>query len=300
MTRGAEQAHDLAVRRALGASRFALIRPLAAELLILVGAGVLAALMLLRWVGLAVSALPQLAPLGPSGALQPGVLLWMLAVAGATCVLVCLGLLLMTAVRLPSFPGAPDARVTGRGRRQSALVAGQVTVSCVLVVAAALLLRSAHGVASTPSGFAPENVLTAQLHTADYSEAEGHVFYRRLLAELRNSGLVTSAALGWHSPLSIFQLSVAVETPETSTEVSGNVVSADYFGTLGIAVLEGREFTSEDHAESTPVAVVNRSLAERLWPGRPAVGRVLTFPRSGGDRTVIGVVDDVRYGCTAS
>ena len=296
LTRGAEQAHELAVRRALGASRLALIRPLATELLMLVGAGVLAAAMLLQWVGPVVSALPQLAPLGTAESLNTGGFLWMLPVAAATCAIVCLGLLLMTAGQPPALPGAPGPRVTGRGNRQAGLVAVQVAVSCVLVVAAGLLLRSAHGVASAPSGFVPEDILVAQLHTAGYSEAEGHAFYRRLLDELPNSALVTSAALGWHSPLSIFQLSVAVETPEVSTEVSGNVVSRDYFHTLGIAVLEGREFTSEDHAESAPVAVVNRSLAERFWPRRPAVGRMLTFPRSGGDRTVIGVVDDVRYG----
>ena len=189
--------------------------------------------------------------------------------------------------------------MTGRGGRQAALVAMQVAVSGVLVVAAGLLLRSAHGVASTPPGFVPRDILVAQLHTAGYAAAEGHVLYRRLLDELRTGGLVTSAALGWHTPLSVFQLSVAVETPGTSMEVSGNVVSGDYFRTLGIAVLEGREFTSEDRAESAPVAVVNRTLAERLWPGRTAVGRVLAFPRSGGDRTVIGVVDDVRYGALA-
>ena len=77
--------------------------------------------------------------------------------------------------------------------------------------------------------------------------------------------------------------------------VLGNAVSADYFRTLGVAVLEGREFTAADHADSPLVAMVNRTLAERLWPGRPAVGQVLTFPRSGGDRVVVGVVDDVRY-----
>ena len=82
-------------------------------------------------------------------------------------------------------------------------------------------------------------------------------------------------------------------------DVSGNVVSTDYFRTLGVAVLEGREFTGEDHADSPPVAIVNRTLAERLWPGRSAVGRVLTFPRSGGDRTVVGVVDVVRYNTLA-
>ena len=299
LTRGAEQAHELAVRRALGASRFALARPFAAELLVLVAAGVLAAMVALRWVGPVVSTLPQLAPLGPAVSLDTDVVLWMLAVAGAAWLVVCLGVLLMTAVWPPALPGARNPRVTDRGGRQTVLVAAQVAVSGVLVVAAGLLLRSAHGVASAPPGFVPRDILVAQLHTAGYSAAEGHVLYRRLLDALRNGGLVTSAALGWHTPLSVFHLSVAVRIPGTSMEVSGNVVSRDYFRTLRIAVLEGREFTSENHVESAPVAVVNRTLAERLWPGRSAVGRVLTFPRSGGDRTVVGVVDDVRYGALA-
>ena len=296
LTRGAEQAHELAIRRALGASRRDLVRPLAAELAVLVGAGGLAALAALRWVGPVLSALPQLAPLGAAttgpGA---GAALWTLAVAGATWAAVCLGLLLMTSIRPPALAGAPGPRVTGPGGRQRALVATQVALSAVLVVSAGLLLRSAHGVASIPRGFVPEGVLVAQLHTAGYSDAEGHVFYRRLLDALRAGGLVTSAALAWHTPFSDFTLNVSVEIPGTSLLVLGNAVSADYFRTLGVAVIEGREFTAADRAGSPLVAMVNRTLAERLWPGRPAVGRVLTFPLSGGDRTVIGVVDDVRY-----
>ena len=154
-----------------------------------------------------------------------------------------------------------------------------------------LLLRSAQGVASIPRGFVPEDVVVAQLH----SEAETHVFHQRLLDALRGCGLVTSAALAWHTPLSVSALNISVEIPGTSLLVLGNAVSADYFGTVGVAVLEGREFTDTDRADSPLVAMVNRTLAERLWPGRPAVGQVLTFPFSGGDRTVIGVVDDVRY-----
>ena len=303
LTRGAEQAHELAVRRALGASSRDLVRPLAAELALLVGAGGLAALAALRWVGPVLSALPQLAPLGAATAGPgAGATLWTLAVAGATWAAVWLGLLLMTSIRPPALAGAPDPRVTGRGGRQRALVAAQVAVSAVLVVSAGLLLRSAHGVASIPRGFVPEDVVVAQLHTA-YSEpagpvsteAAGPVFYRRLLDGLRGGGLVSSAALAWHTPFSEFTLNISVEIPGTSLLVLGNAVSADYFRTLGVAVLEGREFTADDRAGSPPVAIVNRTLAERLWPGRPAVGQVLTFPRSGGDRTVIGVVDDVRY-----
>lgn len=295
LTRGVEQAHELAVRRALGGSRLDLVRPFATELLVLVGAGGLAALVPLWWVGPIMSALPQLAPLGTAARLDAGVVLWMLAVAGSTWTVVCLGYLLLTAVRPAALPGTPGPRVTGRGRRQRALAVVQVAVSAVLVVAAGLLLRSAHGVASTPPGFVPRDVLVAQLHPAGYSPAEGHAFHRRLLDDLRNGGLVTSAALAWHTPLSVFVLSVAVEIPGSSMEVQGNAVSSDYFRTLGVGVLEGREFTEADHADAPLVAIVNRTLAERLWPGRPAVGQVLTVPRSGGDRTVVGVVDDIRY-----
>ena len=294
LTRGTEQAHELAVRRALGASRRDLVRPLAAELLVLVGAGGLAALAALRWVGPVLSALPQLAPLGAAAGPGAGAALWTLAVAGATWAALCLGLLVMTSIRPPGLAGAPGPRTTGRGGRQRVLVTAQVSVSAVLVVAAGLLLRSAQGVASIPRGFVPEDVVVAQLHTA-YSEADGPAFYRRLLDELRGGRLVSSAALACHTPFSNSALSLSVEIPGTSLLVLGNAVSADYFRTLGVAVLEGREFTAADHADSPLVAMVNRTLAERLWPGRPAVGQVLTFPFSGGDRTVIGVVDDVRY-----
>ena len=295
LTRGAEQAHELGVRRALGASRRDLVRPLAAELAVLFTAGGLAALVALRWVGSVLSALPQLTPLGEAAGPGAGAPLWTLAVAGGTWAAVCLGLLLVTSIRPPALAGASGPRATGRGARQRVLVAAQVAVSAVLVVAAGLLLRSAHGVASIPRGFVPEGIVVAQLHTAGYSDAEGHVFYRRLLDALRDGGPVSSAALGWHTPFSEFTLSISLEIPGTSLVVLGNAVSADYFRTLGVAVLEGREFTAADRADSPLVAIVNRALAERLWPGRPAVGQVLTFPRSGGDRTVIGVVDDVRY-----
>ena len=296
LTRGAEQAHELAVRRALGASRRDLVRPLAAELAVLVAAGGLAALVALRWVGAVLSALPQLVPLGEVAGPGAGAALWTLAVAGATWAAVGLGLLLVTSIRPPALAGASGPRVTGRGGRQRVLVAAQVAVSAVLVVAAGLLLRSAHGIASIPRGFVPEGIVVAKLHTAGYTDAEGHVFYRRLLDALRDGGPVTAAALAWHTPLSEFTLSISVEISGDPLQVVlGNAVSADYFRTLGVSVLEGREFTATDHADSPLVAMVNRTLAERLWPGRPAVGQILTFPRSGGDRTVIGVVDDVRY-----
>ena len=103
-----------------------LIRPLAAELAVLVVAGGLAALVALRWVGPVLSALPQLAPLGAATAAPGGgAALWTLAVAAATWAAVCLGLLLLTSVRPPALPGTPGPRATGPGGRQRALRVGQ-------------------------------------------------------------------------------------------------------------------------------------------------------------------------------
>ena len=296
LARGGELSHDLAVRRALGASPLDLARPLAIELLLLVAAGGTVALGLLWWMGPVVMALPQLAPLGALDAPVGSTALWTFGVAGSAWVAVCSGLLLMLALTPPALPGAPAPTTPGRAGRQRVLVTAQVAVSCVLAIAAGLLARSAWNVASVPRGFGPQEVLIARVHPASDSPNEGRTFHRRLLDGLRADPSVASAALGWHAPLSDGSLRVAVEVPGASLEVSGNVVSSDYFRTLGIAVREGREFSDVDDADAPPVAIVNRALAERLWPGRPAVGRVLRFPRSGGDRAVVGVVDDTRYG----
>ena len=113
LTRGTEQANELAVRRALGASRRDLVRPLAPELAVLVGAGGLAALAAVRWVGPVLSALPQLAPLGAAAGPGPGAGLWTLAVAGATWAAVCPGLLVMTSIRPPALGRRAAADASG-------------------------------------------------------------------------------------------------------------------------------------------------------------------------------------------
>ena len=295
LTRGGERSHEFVVRRALGAAPLDLARLLALELLLLMAAGGVVAILLLRWTGPVVSALPQLAPLGAMQTLDTGTALWTVAVAGSVWGAVCLGVVLLMAVRPPALPGAAAPTTTGGGGRQRVLVTAQVAVSCVLVVATGLLARSAHGVASVPRGFARQDVLIARIHPASDSPAEEQRFYRRLLDGLQADATVASAALGWHAPLTSNRLRVSVEVPGTSLDVEGNVISADYFRTLGVAVLEGREFTDADDGDAPPVAIVNRALAEHLWPNRSAIGRVLAFPRSGGDRTVVGVVDDMRY-----
>ncbi|MCY3844415.1 MAG: ABC transporter permease, partial [Acidobacteria bacterium] len=201
LTRGGERSHELAVRRALGASPLDLARPFAAEVLLLVAGAGMVALLLVRWVGPVLAALPQLAPLGGTEVGSARIVLWTLAVAGSAWVMVCLSVLPVLALRRPALPAVPSPTTTSRGGGPRAIVTVQAAVACGLVVAAGLLARSAWNVASVPHGFAPQGVLIARVHSASDSAAEGQAFYRRLLAELRSDATVASAALGWHAPL---------------------------------------------------------------------------------------------------
>ena len=288
LTRGAEQAHELAVRRALGASRRDLVRPLAAKLLVLVGARGLAALVALRWVEPVLSALPQLAKLAPLGAATTapgtGAALWTLAVAGATWAAVCLGLLVITWVRPPVLQVTPAPRATGRGGRQRVLMAAQVAVSAVLVIAAGLLLRSAHGIASIPRGFVPEDVVVAQRHTAGYSDAEGDVLYRRLLDELQAGGPVVSAALAWHTPFSEFTLSPTPRPTDASREptAAGRCIPR-LRRCLGEPPSKRSGSTHNRLGFAYQVAFVRVPLPEFIGPS-PACGQ--STLRTGGSRAV--------------
>jgi predicted permease len=177
----------------------------------------------------------------------------------------------------------------------------QVALSCVLLIAAGLLLQSARAVATIRPGFV-SNVLLAQLFTPSdqYTAREGVLLYRRLLASLMVQPNVSAVGLAWHAPLSKMNLNVSVVVPGSATpeptRTVGNIVSPGYFGTLGIPVLDGRPFQDRDDANAAPVAIVSRSFAEQWWPRQQVVGREIIISKIGERRRVIGVVDDMRYG----
>jgi predicted permease len=188
---------------------------------------------------------------------------------------------------------AVGARV---GRLRVALVLGEVVGTVVLLVAAGLLLKAMWRVQAVDTGFRAEGVLTAKtvlpMSMAPAARAD---FYSRVLTDVRRLPGVTSAAYISFVPMTFGSGNFPVTAPGVTLEDADThtrFITPDYFRTVGIPLLRGRDVSErDDQATSPPVVVVGRSLAERLWPGHDAVGRGLTF--AGVDWEVVGVAGDV-------
>jgi putative ABC transport system permease protein len=189
-----------------------------------------------------------------------------------------------------------DAR--GRHWLRRALVATEMAAAVVLVIGAALLIRTLHGL-NTDLGFRTENILTMEvaLPAAKYpSPSSVSGFYRQAIANVANAPGVLSAGGRDNYGRSVV-LADGRATPEQGAEVYAvnAAVTPDYFATLGISLRSGRFFQPRDTENSQPVAIVNESLARRVWPGQQAVGRTIRTGR--GDqqwRTVVGVVGNTK------
>lgn len=179
-----------------------------------------------------------------------------------------------------------------------ALVVTEMAAAVVLVIGAALLIRTLHGT-NSDLGFRTDHVLTMEVnlpsakYTSPSSIAE---FYRQAIANLANiPGVVSAGARRDFSRSAV--LADGRLAPEQGAEVSAvsAAVTPDYFATLGISLKSGRFFNYRDTDNSQAVAIVNVSLAKQLWPGETAIGR--TIKTSLGDkrwRSVVGVVADTK------
>ena len=186
------------------------------------------------------------------------------------------------------------------GRARGAFVVGQLAVSTLLLVTAGVFVRSLAAMTDVPLGFDPQGVLVATVSVGShgYGEGEGRLFYDRLVERVRAVPGVEAAGLGSFVLLrgaNAANDGRAADGGEDAPELTVwyNVVDPEYFAANRIELLDGRYFTEADTDGAPRVAVVNQTLAERLWPGQSAVGRAL---RTGGvEHEVVGVVRDGVY-----
>ena len=306
MVRAAGRRRETAIRTALGAGRGRLLGQLLVESLVLAVAGGAAGLLLAGW---GLELLLALAPLTVPGGATPGidgtVLAFTLAVS------VGAGLVFGTAPAALMWREEPltDLRDGGRGRLRgaggrlrSALVVAEIALALVLVVGAGLMVRSLSNLMGEDVGFPSGNLLVAQvaLPAERYAGPERILgFYRSLLERVEAIPGVRSAALGpWLPPASgpIFHHRVeGVHTAWTMDlpTARSRPVSAGYFETLGIPVLEGRALGPEDRAETARVAVVDAAFANAFFPGESALGRRIRVLED-EPREIVGVVGDVK------
>ena len=316
LARAAGRRKEIAVRLSLGAGRGRLIRQLLTESLLLAAAGGAAGLLLAVWGSEALLALvPGRLPRAAEAALDGRVLGFTLAASLLTGIL--FGLAPALQASKPDLTAAlkEGGRSVGAGRRasrtRSALIVAQVATAFVLLVGAGLLVNSLLRLQRIEPGFDPERMLSfrVSLPPAKYSEPQQiESFYQGLLTRVGALPGVTAVSATSALPLS-GQNSVvgfAVEGVPTPPQTpfphtSGlRVVRPGYFGTMGIRLLQGRDFDARDTLRSTPVTIINEALARRHFPNQNPIGRRIN-PSFGVDdrgilfREIIGVVGDVRH-----
>ena len=316
LARAAARQQEMAVRAALGASRGRLVGLLIAEstLIALIGG----ALGLLLASG-ATSALVSLMPAELASALRSTggirldgrVLGFALALSLLTSLLAGLLPALLASRTNPAErlrdAGPSASPGAGRRRLRGMLVGAEIALAFVLLAGTHLLVRSFQRLTALDPGFEAEQVLTVAL---DLDEAhhpkpeEGPVFFARLIDRIRVLPGVDYAAAGDSLPLKPFStimIGLEAEGRPRAREGQGPdfavcAITPDYFRTMGITLVRGRPFAMDDRAGAAPVAIVNATLARRLWGTDDPVGQRLRFgPPEEPWVTVVGVTADVRH-----
>jgi len=310
LARGGARAREIAVRAALGAGRWRIVRQLLTETLVLAVSGALLG------VGVAYIAVPMLVAASPEGVprldqarIDRVVLGFALAAAFFSAFL---------AGVVPAFRAARSdlrgtlsesgrAIATGRDRLRSALVAVEVGLAVVLLVGAGLLVRSALHLQRVDVGFDMRGVQTARvtLPAAQYNAAD-HVVrtFTQLTERVAESPAIEAAALTSNAPMTPGGTGNGLlpegQPFDTSKLVDGRlaIVTRDYFRAMRIPLKQGRMFTADDRRGGPRVAVLSETAARSLFPGQSAVGkRFVCCEGSPTDpmwKTVVGVVGDVR------
>lgn len=311
LARAASRRREIGLRLAVGIARGRLIRQLLTESVLLASLGGAAGLVLAYWFNQFLLSLQP--PLGIlltfDLSFDSRVLLFTLAVSIVTGLLFGLAPALQ-ASRLDLVTILKDdaSAHAGDGRRRfgfrQILVVTQVAVSMVLLVAGGLLVRSLAASRAADVGFTMDGLAVASvdLDMVRYSRERGEVFYRQLVDRLRAMPEIEAVALASRYPLSAnFNMNqIFIEGQPNGPDDKGyvidsNRVSAGYFRTLGVPLLEGRDFMDADTEKSPLVAIVTEAFAKRFWPHERAIGkRFHTQTPNGPVAQIVGVAADYK------
>jgi len=309
IVRGLSRRGEIAMRLALGAARARIVRLLVVENLVLAVPGTLFGVLLAsHGIPVLVGYAEQIAaPQRLFFNVQVDGLVIGFAVAvacGSALAFGFLPALQSSRIDLVSVMNETSSRGSVRGRLRRALVVAQVAVSLLLLVGAGLVTRSLDAARRANPGFDPSHVAATALDVRQvgYGEPRGRAFYRRLLETMRSDPTTESVTISAWVPLYVLatpamRLDIEGYEPHTGEDLAFlfNAVGPDYLRTLRVPVLAGRDFDDHDDEASAPVALVNRTFAERFWgsasnaPGR----RIRTA--DGEWRTVVGVAADLKY-----
>src|SRR6516225_8802860 len=306
LVRSFARRHEITVRLALGAGRGRLLRQLVTEGLLLSACGAAGGMLVAYWCRHA------LVLFFPGSMYLPGQLDGrVVGLSAALCLAVTLAVGLVPAFQTrhlalaDSLKTEASAVMGARGRAwfRSSLVVLQVTLSFLLLVGATLLMQSLRKIRTTSPGFSSTSVFdtSVTLTTAGYDAPRAKTFQDELIQRVRALPGVEAAAYARAVPLSYQSFSsspIAVDGYDLppngqSPDELYNEVSPDYFATMGIPLISGREFTRADDENAPRVAVVNQTMVARYWRGQNPIGQRLEV--KGNWVLVVGVVKDSKY-----
>lgn len=307
LARAAGRQREVAIRLAVGASRGRVVRQLLVENLLVAAAGGAAGLLMARWTSglLRLFVPPTPYPITFDASLSSAVVGFAVALTAITAIVSGLlpalrGSRADVAVALKA--SAPTTSGGGRARLRQALVVSQIALSMLLLVCAALFVRSLTNAQSMDTGYSTRQgfVGSIDLLAGGYDKARGLAFFEALRSRLAAVPGVDRVSLATTMPLDIgsgSDMAVDVDGYVPREGEPMNVyytrVGPDYFDTLGVTIVKGRGITPRD-AESQPlVAVINETMARRYFQGRDPIGGVLRF--GSGPVTVVGVARDGKY-----
>ncbi|HEY6249861.1 MAG TPA: ABC transporter permease [Candidatus Angelobacter sp.] len=302
---------EMAVRSALGARRFRLVRQVLAETLLLGLLGCAGGAILGSVGSSIISRLPLQSDIPMVLDFHFDWRVLTFAVGAAVFLTLVSGLVpALRAARVnlnDTLRESSRSYSSHRQRFRTFLVVAQVGGSLMLLIVAGLFVRSLHNVQNVDLGFDPNHVINFGVdpHTAGYDDVRGREFYRELLERVRALPGVESASLAATIPMGPEDLGAADLKIEGYQEAPGqskpsadmNLVSSSYFQTMHIPVVHGRDIQDTDTETSQRVAIISEAMAQTYWPGKDPIGR--TFTRSdvsGGTWQVVGLAKNIRKG----
>jgi len=308
LMRGAGRQPEIAVRAALGANRWRLVRQLMTESSLLSVAGATLGLLF------SIPGIRALVALLPPEEIPPGVELR----ADMRVILFAFGLALVTGLAFGLAPALQATRrqlregvseggrsvLARRERLRSGLVTVEIALALMLLTGAGLLVKSFLQMRGVNPGFRTMNLMvaTVDLPKARYqTAAQMRAVDQSVLAALASvPGVKSAAAVSFlpfgHGVMGDFQIEDGRHLPE-DYRVDKPEISSGYFGTMGIRILKGRGFSERDDSVSPGVVVISESVARRLWPAGDAVGKRISMedhPNAGDWLTIVGIASDVR------
>jgi predicted permease len=306
LARASVRRREIAVRLAVGASRGRLIRQLLTESVLLALLGGAFGLLLTQWTAGSLPAFfPESAAEGVDFSVDWRVLVFSLGVSVLTGLV--FGLVpALQSTRVDLVTSLKDEAISSTNRRfrrialRDALVVGQLALSLVLLISAALFVRSLRHAVNFDPGFAAQNLITASTDTgaARLNREQGQVFYQQMLERVSNVPGVSGATLSVVVPISgggqrrKIELEGYQPQPNEDMELNTNVIGPGYFRTMDIPIVRGRDFGPEDRPGGAVVVIVNEELARRYFNG-DALGKRVRV--EGQFREIVGVARTAKY-----